>query len=201
MWALCVHRVSILFIARILRVFSFITLVSRWHCMAQTLVHLIPATAPILALQFLVCTFFSLLGVHSFGGKVYLGNPLLENTGYATGHLYAFNYNDYASAMVTSFNLCIVNNWYVIMDAYAIVTQTPWSRAFFISFWAVAVAFTLNVVVAFFVEAFVYRMEKTEAKTANQTSRSGSPTNRRRKRSRRTLSTSCDDLYEEIVKK
>lgn len=186
-----------------LRVFSFITLVSRWHCMAQTLLHLIPATAPILALQFLICTLFSLLGVHIFGGKVYLGNPLLENTDYATGHLYAFNYNDYASAMVTSFNLCIVNNWYVIMDAYAVVTQTPWSRSFFISFWAIAVTFTLNVIVAFFVEAFVYRMEKAEAKrnNSNQTLRSDSPPNERRKTSRRTLSTSCDNLYEEIVKK
>ena len=178
------RRVSILFIARILRVFSFVTLLSRWHCMAQTLLHLIPATAPILTLQFLVCTLFSLLGVQIFGGKVYLGNPLLENTEYATGHLYAFNYNDYASAMVTSFNLCIVNNWYVIMDAYAVITQTPWSRSFFISFWAIAVAFTLNVVASFFVEAFVYRMEKAEAES-NNSKRTSRP----------------HDLYEQIVKK
>lgn len=176
--------------------------------MAQTVVRLIPATAPILALQFTVCTLFSLLGVHLFGGKVYLGNRLLEDTEYATGRLYAFNYNDYASAMVTSFNLCIVNNWYVIMDAYALVTGTAWSRVFFVTFWAVAVAFTLNVVVAFFVEAFVFRMERAETKRSAQPSisrsRSGSPTHGR-PHSRRPLGKahiySCYDLYEDIVRK
>lgn len=91
-----------------------------------------------------------------------MGNLLLEDTEYASGRLYAFNYNDYASAMVTSFNLCIVNNWYVIMDAYAVVTGTPWSRLFFVSFWAVAVACTLHVVVTFSVETFVSGMEKAE---------------------------------------
>jgi two pore calcium channel protein len=159
--------------------------------MAQTLIRSIPATAPILALQFTVCTLFSLLGVQLFGGKVYLGNVLLEDTDYAAGRLHAFNYNDYASAMVTSFNLCIVNNWYVIMDAYAVVTHSPWSRVFFISFWAVAVAFTLNVVVAFVVEAFVVGMEEAETPmTAQPSSRSRSESPPRgRLRGRRSLGT------------
>lgn len=154
------HWVSFLFIAKAFRVLSLVTLISRWGLMAHTLINLLPATAPILILQFLICSSFSLLGVHLFGGKVYIGHPLLENTEYANGHLFAFNYNDYASALVTSFNLCVVNNWYVIMDAYAFVTETPWSRSFFIVFWAVAVAFSLPIVVAFFVEAFVKQMEK-----------------------------------------
>ncbi len=122
-------RMSILLIARAFRVLHLITLMSHWRLMARTLVKLIPATAPILALQFLICSFFSLLGVHLFGGEVYIGHPALENTEYANGRLFAFNYNDYAAAVVTSFNLCVVNNWYVIMDAYAIVTQTAWSRS------------------------------------------------------------------------
>ena len=199
---------SILFLVRGLRICRFIAFVSRWHLMAQTVVHLIPATAPILALQFTVCTLFSLLGVHLFGGKIYLGNRLLEDSEYATGRLYAFNYNDYASAMVTSFNLCIVNNWYVIMDAYAIVTESAWSRVFFVSFWAVAVAFTLNVVVAFFVEAFVFRMEraetkKREAQVSRSRSRSESSTHSS-PRFRRPLGMphvySCYDLFEDISK-
>ncbi|XP_024370612.1 two pore calcium channel protein 1 isoform X3 [Physcomitrium patens] len=104
------HWVSILLLARGLRLFCFMRFVSRWNLMIQTIIHLIPATAPVVALQLIVCTLFSLAGVHLFGGKVYLGNRLLEDTDYATGQLYAFNYNDYGSAMVTSFNLCIVNN-------------------------------------------------------------------------------------------
>lgn len=173
--------------------------------MAQTLVHLIPATAPILALQFTICTLFSLLGVHLFGGQLSLSNRLLDDTDYAAARLHAFNYNDYASAMVTSFNLCIVNNWYVIMDAYAVVSGTAWSRAFFVAFWAVAVAFTLNVVVAFFVEAFVFRMEVAERQEmalrgSRSRSQSQSPTSHHGGRALGRIY-SCYDLYEDIVTK
>lgn len=203
------HWVSILLLARGLRLFCFMRFVSRWNLMIQTIIHLIPATAPVVALQLIVCTLFSLAGVHLFGGKVYLGNRLLEDTDYATGQLYAFNYNDYGSAMVTSFNLCIVNNWYVFMDAYAVATGTPWSRVFFIFFWAVAVAFTLNVVVAFVVEAFVFRMEKAEAQKnspslSRSRSRSESPSHVRGKRralGRMPHIYSCYDLYEDMAVK
>jgi len=88
------------------------------------------------------------------------------------------------------------------MDAYAVATGTPWSRVFFVTFWAVAVAFTLNVVVAFFVEAFVFRMERAETKS--RPSRSESSTHGRL-HGRRPLGMphiySCYDLYEDMVKK
>ncbi len=187
-------RVSFLFIAKAFRVLSLVTLSSHWGLMAHTLINLLPATAPILMLQFLICSSFSLLGVHLFGGKVYIGHPLLENTEYANGRLFAFNYNDYASALVTSFNLCVVNNWYVIMDAYAFVTETPWSRSFFIVFWAVAVAFSLPIVVAFFVEAFVKQMEKVVLLQVPQGA-SVFPS-----KSTYTRKLSYHDLYKDIVK-
>lgn len=181
--------------------------------MAETLVHVIPATAPILALQFLVCSLFSLLGMHLFGGLIYKGNPRLEGTEYAHHGFYAFNYNDYASAMGTCFNLCVVNKWYVFMEAYAAVTGNRWSRIYFIAFWAIAVAFTLNVVVAFFAEAFTSQMEKAERRKAREKRRSEEELLPRtgslvRKKSggrdlahRATRSLSYYDLYEDIVKK
>jgi len=176
--------------------------------MAQTLIIVIPATAPILALQFLVCSVFSLLGVHLFGGLVYEGNPALAGTQYLTLGFEAFNYNDYASAMATSFNLCVVNKWYVIMDGYAAATNSKWSRAFFMAFWAIAVVFTLNVVVAFFTEAFTGQMEKAGHMRARESKRIAeevSGSGRRRLGSnlpfRTARSLSYYDLYEDIVKK
>lgn len=181
--------------------------------MGETLVHVIPATAPILALQFLVCSLFALLGMHLFGGLIYKDNPALEGTEYALHKFYGFNFNDYPSAMATCFNLCVVNKWYVFMDAYAAVTGTRWSRAYFIGFWAIAVAFTLNVVVAFFAEAFTSQMEKAEKLKAREKRRSEEDLLPRhgallRKKSssgglpRRTAkSLSYYDLYEDIVQK
>lgn len=206
--------VSYLMIARSFRAVVLITMISRWRLMAETLFHVIPATAPILALQFVICSLFSLLGMHVFGGLIYKGNPALDGTEYALHGFYAFNYNDYASAMATSFNLCVVNKWYVFMDAYAAVTGSRWSRAFFIAFWAIAVAFTLNVVVAFFAEALTSQLEKAERAKAREQRRSDEDLLARgpglllRKKSssgnlphRATKSLSYYDLYEDIVKK
>jgi two pore calcium channel protein len=204
--------VSYLIIIRGFRTIALLSLITRWRLMAQTLIIVIPATAPILALQFLVCSVFSLLGVHLFGGLVYEGNPALAGTQYSTLGFEAFNYNDYASAMATSFNLCVVNKWYVIMDGYAAATDSKWSRAFFMAFWAIAVVFTLNVVVAFFTEALTGQMEKAEQlrvremklRNAEEVSVSGPPGRKRSGLSlpaRTTKSLSYFDLYEDIVKK
>jgi two pore calcium channel protein len=200
--------VSYFLIARGFRTIALLSLIPRWRLMAQTLIIVIPATAPILTLQFLISSVFSLLGMHLFGGLVYEGNPALAGSQYLTLGFEAFNYNDYASAMATSFNLCVVNKWYVIMDGYAAATGSKWSRTFFMAFWAIAVVFTLNVVVAFFTEAFNNQMEKAERIRAVEMKRIAEEDSRLgRRRSgvnlpfRATKSLSYYDLYEDIVKK
>lgn len=202
------YRVSYFLIARGFRTIALLSLIPRWRLMAQTLIIVIPATAPILTLQFLISSVFSLLGMHLFGGLVYEDNPALADTQYLTLGFEAFNYNDYASAMATSFNLCVVNKWYVIMDGYAAATGSKWSRIFFMAFWAIAVVFTLNVVVAFFTEAFNNQMEKAERLRAIEMKRIAEEDSRLgRRRSgvnlpfRTTKSLSYYDLYEDIVKK
>ncbi|XP_024360131.1 two pore calcium channel protein 1 isoform X1 [Physcomitrium patens] len=200
--------VTYLLLVRGLRTFALVSLITRWRLMVQTLIIVIPATAPILALQFLVCSMFSVLGMHLFGGLVYEGNYALAGTEYLTLGFEAFNYNDYASAMATSFNLCVVNKWYVIMDGYAAATNSRWSRIYFMTFWAIAVVFTLNVVVAFFTEALTCQMEKAERIRAREMRRNQEETSAPvRRRSglnlpfRVTRSLSYYDLYEDIVKK
>ncbi|BFI30479.1 protein MpTPC2 [Marchantia polymorpha subsp. ruderalis] len=157
-----VEWISLLLIIRSLRIVSLLNHFTRWRLMFCLLVRMVPATAPILGIQYCVCSLFAILGVHLFGGLVYVGNPLLEGTEYAASGLWVYNYNDYGSAMVSSFNLCVVNNWYVIMDGIVAASGTSWARAYFITFWAISVTFTLNVVVAFFVGAFTTQLEKAE---------------------------------------
>lgn len=203
---LFLFRVSYLLIVRGFRTIALLSLITRWRLMAQTLVIVIPATAPILALQFLVCSVFSLLGMHLFGGLIYDANPALAGTLYVNLGFETFNYNDYGSAMATSFNLCVVNKWYVIMDGYAAATNCRWVRGFFIAFWGIAVVFTLNVVVAFFTEAFTSQMEKAEKMRSRDVRRHAEEV-AGRKRAEGTVpfrtmrSLSYYDLYEDIVRK
>ncbi|KAL3693070.1 hypothetical protein R1sor_006721 [Riccia sorocarpa] len=154
--------ISFLIILRSLRIVSLLGHFTRWRLMFSLLVRMVPATTPILAFQYFVCSMFAIIGVHLFGGLVYVENPVLEGTEYADSGLWVYNYNDYATAMVSAFNLCIVNNWYVIMDGITAATGTSWARAYFITFWAISVCFALNVVVAFFVGAFTIQLEKAK---------------------------------------
>ncbi|CAM6105685.1 unnamed protein product [Calypogeia fissa] len=156
--------VSILILLRAFRVVVGFSYFKRWKLLSETIVHMIPVTAPVLGMLYCICSLFSLLGAHLFAGDVYLSNPLLQDTQYAVSGLWVLNFNDYASAMATSLNLCIVGNWYIIMEGYAAATRSSWSRLYFIVFWFITVAFTLSVVVAYFIEAFTLQMEKAKAR-------------------------------------
>ncbi|BBN16272.1 protein MpTPC3 [Marchantia polymorpha subsp. ruderalis] len=156
--------VPILLIVRSFRAVVVFSYFNRWKLQSETLLRMVSACAPILGMQFCVCSIFALLGVHLFEGVVHKDNVHLEGTQYATSGLWVLNYNDYASAMATSLNLCIVGNWYIIMEGYSAATQSDWSRLYFIAFWLITVAFALNVVISFFVEAYSTQMEKSIAR-------------------------------------
>lgn len=68
----------------------------------------------------------------------------------------------------------VVNNWYVIMDGFAgtyrvegNMRATVATYVYFMLFWALSVVIVMNVVVAFFLETFLSRMQvdhETEGK-------------------------------------
>ncbi|KAL3683310.1 hypothetical protein R1sor_001332 [Riccia sorocarpa] len=156
--------VPVLLIVRSFRAVVIFSYFERWKLLSETLLRMVSACAPVLGMQFCICSVFSLLGVHLFAGFVYKDNVHLQGTQYAASGLWVMNYNDYASAMATTLNLCVVGNWYIIMEGYAAATQNDWSRVYFIAFWLVTVAFALNVVVSFFVEAYTTQMDKSVAR-------------------------------------
>ena len=59
----------------------------------------------------------------------------------------------------------IINNWYVLCDAFVVVTS-PWARLYFVAFYAVGPLVCLNVSVAFCVEAFLAVMEDAKVEAA-----------------------------------
>jgi len=109
-----------------------------------------------LGILFVVIYFFATIGIQLYGGLIYKGNPDLNNTSFATEAgvgFYANNYNDYASAMVTCWELLIVNNWYVIMDGFVAASGTQWSRLYFVTYYVVSVIIVLNLFTSFVLEA------------------------------------------------
>ena len=61
-------------------------------------------------------------------------------------------------AYVTLFELMVVNNWHIIMEGYASVSGSDWSRLFFMSFYLFTMV-VVTIIVAFILEAFLFRIE------------------------------------------
>ena len=61
------------------------------------------------------------------------------------------------TAGVTLFELTVVNNWFIIMEGHASVTD-DWSRIFFMTFYIVTMI-VMTIIVAFILEAFLFRIQ------------------------------------------
>ena len=87
-------------------------------------------------------------------------NPTLEGLAYSSNHYEVFNFNDFTSALVLLFNLLLLNDWPVFMEAYVKLSGTRVTRLFFLVFWVCAITYVLNIVVAFIIEAFMGQVRR-----------------------------------------
>ena len=74
------------------------------------------------------------------------------------GLFYLNNFSNLFSSGMTLFELMIVNNWHVIMEGYAAVTGSAWSRCYFMAFYLVTMV-VLTITVSLFLEAFLFRIQ------------------------------------------
>ena len=81
----------------------------------STMLRLVPTVGGVIAMLAIIMLGFAQLGILLFGGELRLENALLNGTAYSDGGYFAMNFNDAGSAMVTVFQLLIVNNWDTIM--------------------------------------------------------------------------------------
>lgn len=98
--------------------------------------------------------FFALLGMSLFGGLIRRDMAVIVGTDIpATYHL--DNFNDFFSGLVTLFTLMVVNNWYVQVQMFVLVTNNnTWYRIYFILFWYFSVIIGINIFVAFALDMY-----------------------------------------------
>lgn len=53
---------------------------------------------------------YAVVGMHLFGGKIVEGDAALAKINFGKSNYYSNNFNDFASSLVTLFELLIVNN-------------------------------------------------------------------------------------------
>ncbi|KAK4010715.1 two pore calcium channel protein 1 [Daphnia magna] len=96
-------------------------------------------------------------------------NFRFENGSSSNGYYYLNNFENVISSYVTLFELTVINNWYIIMEGYA-VTTSQWSRIYFMCFY-LTIMILLSIVVASVLDGFMFRISYKEQMTKDDEKR------------------------------
>ncbi|KNC83649.1 hypothetical protein SARC_04110 [Sphaeroforma arctica JP610] len=115
---------------------------------------------------------FAALGHDLFAGSVTHDNPLVANTEYARLDYWANNFDDIPTSMMTLWELMVVNNWFIIMEAY-VAANSQWARVYFIAWYVVSVILIFNLLVAFILDTFIVKWDQILRKTKEGSEKRG----------------------------
>lgn len=107
---------------------------------------------------------FALLGMSIFGENHCLEDPAscnISNTthiAYIELEYFSYNFHDFAATLVLLWNVMVVNNWFIFLDAFSIATS-KFAQLYFVAWWLLSVIVTLNLFISLVIEVFVTRWE------------------------------------------
>lgn len=149
---------------RVLRLVRVIVSIKRFRVVGEIWYEIMPYATSVLTLLFVIMYIFAALGVELYGGLV-TRDPsnklsyLILNTDFSENDYWANNFNDPISAFNVLFNLLVVNNWTECEIGFEVVTKAKWVRFFFFAFHFWGVILVNNLVIAFFINAFLQQGE------------------------------------------
>ncbi|XP_030773921.1 two pore calcium channel protein 2 isoform X4 [Rhinopithecus roxellana] len=110
---------------------------------------------------------FAIIGINLFRGVIVAppGNSSLASANgsapcgsFEQLEYWANNFDDFAAALVTLWNLMVVNNWQVLLDAYRRYSG-PWSKIYFVLWWLVSSVIWVNLFLALILENFLHKWD------------------------------------------
>ncbi|KAF2979330.1 hypothetical protein EK904_012497 [Melospiza melodia maxima] len=113
---------------------------------------------------------FAITGIMLFKGAVVpLGNTSAANTTHDNGTLqcgtyeqleyWPNNFDDFAAAVVTLWDVMVVNNWQVFLDAFSRYSS-PWAKIYFVAWWLISSVIWVNLFVALLLENFIHKWDR-----------------------------------------
>ncbi|XP_051001715.1 two pore channel protein 2 [Acomys russatus] len=109
---------------------------------------------------------FAMVGINLFrgiivppgNGSLVFGNGSAPCGSFEQLDYWANNFDDFAAAVITLWNVMVVNNWQVILDAYRRYSG-PWSTVYFVLWWLVSSVIWINLFLALLLENFLHRWD------------------------------------------
>uniref|UniRef100_A0A8D2NNX2 Ion transport domain-containing protein n=1 Tax=Zosterops lateralis melanops TaxID=1220523 RepID=A0A8D2NNX2_ZOSLA len=134
------------------------------------------STARLVLLVNWLCSFqvvfyaFAITGIMLFKGAVVpLGNTSAANTThdnvtlqcgtYEQLEYWPNNFDDFAAAVVTLWDVMVVNNWQVFLDAFSRYSS-PWAKVYFVAWWLISSVIWVNLFVALLLENFIHKWDR-----------------------------------------
>ncbi|KAL4642030.1 two pore calcium channel protein 2 isoform X1 [Arapaima gigas] len=179
-----VRLVNMLIMFRFLRIIPNIKLTA---LVASTLVDLVKNLRAFAGILVVVYYVFAVLGVWLFQGSItaptnmsmIINDSLANNTNsmttcgtYEQLSYWPNNFDDFASALVLLYNIMVVNNWQVFMDAFSRYS-TEWSKVYFVSWWLTSSVMWVNLFIALILENFIYKWDRSCTCTVSDVERIG----------------------------
>uniref|UniRef100_A0A8C3XWL9 Two pore channel protein 2 n=1 Tax=Chelydra serpentina TaxID=8475 RepID=A0A8C3XWL9_CHESE len=162
-----VRLVNMLIVFRFLRIIpnmKFMALV------ASTLLDLVKNLRAFAGLLVVVFYAFAMTGIVLFKGAVVpmgnmsvvnatSGNSTLKCGTYEQLEYWPNNFDDFAAAVVTLWDVMVVNNWQVFLDAFSRYSS-PWSKVYFVAWWLISSVIWVNLFVALLLENFIHKWDR-----------------------------------------
>ncbi|XP_056633174.1 two pore calcium channel protein 1-like isoform X1 [Diorhabda sublineata] len=161
-----IPSLTVVVILRPLRLLRLFKLKKRYRDIFGTLVLLSPLMWSTGIVMMVMYYFFAIIGMELFSPyhlKNCCVNTTVEDfyksngTSSGIGYYYLNNFSNLLISGVTLFELTVVNNWFIVMDAYASVSS-KFSRLYFMLFYLFTMV-VLTIVVASVLEAFRFRIQ------------------------------------------
>uniref|UniRef100_A0A452SJ23 Two pore channel protein 2 n=1 Tax=Ursus americanus TaxID=9643 RepID=A0A452SJ23_URSAM len=157
--------VNVLIVFRFLRIIPSMKLMA---VVASTILDLIRNMRAFGGILVVVYYVFAIMGINLFRGVIVAppGNGSLapDNSSVPCGSFeqleyWANNFDDFAAALITLWNVMVVNNWQVFLDAYRRYSG-PWSKIYFVSWWLVSSVIWVNLFLALILENFLHKWDR-----------------------------------------
>ncbi|KAM7087139.1 two pore channel protein 2 isoform 2-T3 [Molossus nigricans] len=159
-----VRLVNMLIVFRFLRIIPSMKLMA---VVASTILGLVKNMRAFGGILVVVYYIFAIVGITLFQGviKVPGNGSLAPDNGsapcgsYEQLEYWANNFDDFAAALVTLWNVMVVNNWQVFLDAYQRYAG-PWSKVYFVLWWLVSSVLWVNLFLALILENFLHKWDR-----------------------------------------
>ncbi|XP_021541268.1 two pore calcium channel protein 2 [Neomonachus schauinslandi] len=156
--------VNMLIVFRFLRIIPSVKLMA---VVASTILDLIRNMRAFGGILVVVYYIFAIMGINLFRGVIVApGNGSLapDNSSATCGSFeqleyWANNFDDFAAALITLWNVMVVNNWQVFLDAYGRYSG-PWSKIYFVLWWLVSSVIWVNLFLALILENFLHKWDR-----------------------------------------